>query len=128
MGIRKELMEEGTVIERKEEGIMIGRVKKGEEKWRIVEVYVWENLDWTLRRIEQSAEERDLGIKTLVGSDFNARTDEKGRRIEEKESREGGKERIGRKSKDKKVNREDRKFRICKRKWMEHFQWGYKGR
>lgn len=32
MGIRKELMEERTVIEGKEEGIMIGRVKRGEEK------------------------------------------------------------------------------------------------
>lgn len=70
-----------------------------------MEVYVWENLDWTLRRIEQWAEERDLGIKTLVGGDFNARIDEKGGRIEEKESREGGKEKIGRRSKNKKVNR-----------------------
>lgn len=112
MGIRKELMEEGTVIEGKEEGIMIGRVKKGEEKSKIVEVYVRENLDWTLRRIEQRAEERDLGIKTLVGGDFNARTNEKGGRIEEKESREGRKEKIGRRSKNKKVNREDRKLSL----------------
>lgn len=32
MGIRKDLVEEETVIEEKEERIMIGRVKRGEER------------------------------------------------------------------------------------------------
>jgi len=40
MGIRKELLEERSSIEVKEERIMVGRVKNGGERWRIVGVYV----------------------------------------------------------------------------------------
>lgn len=36
MGIRKKLVEKGIVIEEKEEGIMVRRMKLGEEKWRII--------------------------------------------------------------------------------------------
>lgn len=67
MGIRKDLVEEGTVIEEKEERIMIGRVKRGEERWRVVGVYIWENLDWTLEKIGRWTEEKNIGIKTLMG-------------------------------------------------------------
>lgn len=36
MGIRRELMEEGRRVETVTEGLMMGRVKRGEERWRIV--------------------------------------------------------------------------------------------
>lgn len=40
MGVRRELMEKRTRIKGKEEGIIIERVRCGEEKWRMVGVYV----------------------------------------------------------------------------------------
>lgn len=38
MGIRKELLEEGTKIESEKEGIMTVRIKIRKEKWRIISV------------------------------------------------------------------------------------------
>jgi len=40
MGIRKELLKEGTKIEIGGEGVIIGQVRVGEEKWRIIGMYV----------------------------------------------------------------------------------------
>lgn len=51
MGIRKDLLEEGSSIEVKEEGILMGRVKNGGERWRIVGVYVKGNIEGTLQRL-----------------------------------------------------------------------------
>lgn len=36
MGTRKELLEKGAGIETDREGIVIGNIKKGEERWRII--------------------------------------------------------------------------------------------
>lgn len=68
MGIRKEIIDKEFEIEKKQEGIMIERIKKGEEKWRIIGVYVREKIEETLRRIEQWVEREE--IKTLVGGGF----------------------------------------------------------
>lgn len=43
MGIRKKVMEEGSKMAVKEEGIMVEYVRQGRERWRIVGVYVNEN-------------------------------------------------------------------------------------
>lgn len=40
MGMRKELREQGTEIKVQEESIVMGYVRQGREKWRIVGVYV----------------------------------------------------------------------------------------
>lgn len=40
MGIRRELMEEGVKMETEKEELMVGRVKRGKERWRIVGVYI----------------------------------------------------------------------------------------
>lgn len=40
IGIKKEVMEEGEKIETKTEGLMVGKVKREDERWRIVGIYV----------------------------------------------------------------------------------------
>lgn len=45
MGIRRDLMEKGKEINVEEEGVVVGEVRRGEEKWRIVGVYVSKELD-----------------------------------------------------------------------------------
>jgi len=62
-------------------------------------------------------EERDEEIKTMIGGDFNARTGEEGE-WEEEEGKD--KEELGRRSKDKKINKEGRKLLevIEERGWM----------
>ena len=53
MGIRKELIdkEEEIRIRTIEEGLMERRIKRGKEKWRIVGVYVNEEIKKTLERL-----------------------------------------------------------------------------
>lgn len=68
MGIRKELLEEGTGIEREKKGLTAGRVRKGTERWRIVGVYgKKEGLEGILGDLERWADEREEGIRTIVG-------------------------------------------------------------
>jgi len=57
-------------------------------------------------------EEREKGIKTLIGGDFNERTGEEGGWEEESNQEENGK---GRKSKDKKL------MFPCKKPFMTRF-------
>jgi len=109
MGIRKEWIEKGRGIEVEVEGIMVGRVRMGEQRWRIVGVYVKENIRETLRKLERWMEEKEKGVLSLIGGDFNAITGEKGGGIVleggiDKEREDEGK-RI-RNSKDRKMNRE----------------------
>lgn len=40
MGIKKGLVEGQMAVEAKGEGIIVGRVRVGEEKWRIIGMYV----------------------------------------------------------------------------------------
>lgn len=87
---------------------MIERIKKGEEKWRIIGVYVREKIEETLGRIEQWMERGE--IKTLVGGDFNARTGNKGGEVRGGEERDEEEKRENRKSKDEKVNGEGKKL------------------
>jgi len=88
--------------EREIEGIIKKIIKIGEEKWRIVGVYVNGDLREKWEEIRKWVEDKGSGIKTIVGGDFNARTGEGGGRLEGGTEREEGE---GRRSKDKKVNR-----------------------
>ncbi|XP_067208522.1 golgin subfamily A member 6-like protein 22 [Linepithema humile] len=111
MGIKKEMMEKGKKIEMEREGLIIGRIRKGKQKWRVVGVYVNGNMEEMLQSIEQWVGEKEMEVNTIIGGDFNARTGVEERGIEIGEEGEDG---IGRgegrrrKSKDKKINREGR--------------------
>lgn len=106
MGIKKELLEGETKIETEKEEFMIGRVNKGGERWRIIDVYVREGVEKAVQELEQWTEVEEEGVITIMG-DFNARTGkERGRMVmgEEQMGMEGT-----RNSKDRKINKEGRR-------------------
>lgn len=57
---------------------MIGRVKVGGERWRIVGVYIRERVEEAFKEMEQWTKENE-GVYTIIGGDFNARTGKGGR-------------------------------------------------
>jgi len=106
----KEWMEKRSGIKVKEEGIVVGRIKMGEQRWRIVEIYVRENMEEILKKLERWLEEKEKGrILSMIGGDFNARTGVEGGGImlegetDKKRENEGKR---NRNSKDKKMNNE----------------------
>lgn len=118
MEIKKEIIERGTRIESTEEGIIVGRMRQGKKKWRIMGVYVGENREKVLEKIKKWGENREEEVYTLIG-DFNARTGKKGGMVKEDREEEKGEKRE-RQSKDKMVNREGRKLISC----LEEMGWG----
>ncbi|XP_024875210.1 ABC transporter F family member 4-like [Temnothorax curvispinosus] len=73
--------------------------------------------DRKLEGLKDTTEEGERGVRTIIGGDFNARTgEERGWEEEDEEGVEGG----GRRSKDKKINRDGRKLLefIEERGWM----------
>lgn len=108
MRIRKKLLEEETGFEKEREAIMMGRIRRGTERWKIVRVYAKkEGLEGTLEDLKRWAEKREEGIKTIVGGDFNARTRREGGGVEEKDD-EDRKERKERRSKNGKLDKEEK--------------------
>lgn len=109
MGIRKGMKETGK-IEKKKEGIMMGRVKAGKERWKIVGLYAKrEKMEETLKEIDNILEDKIERGFTIVGGD-NARAGNKGGgvRVGEDEHEEDGWKK--RESKDVKINKEGRKL------------------
>ena len=104
--------------------MMMGTVKAGERKWRVVGVYVNGDMEKNWDRIREWGEGGGEGIGVIVGGDFNARTGDKGGRVGGEEEEEEPK----RKSKDKKVNREGRK--TARGNWgdrMGNIKWEHEG-
>lgn len=90
-------------------GMIVGRVKVGEQSWRVVGVYVNGNMEETLRGIEGWVEERERGVYSLIGETLmrgqERREGDGGRgdgRGEEEEGR--------RRSKDGKMNKDGNGF------------------
>lgn len=109
MGIRKEMLEKRGETEPEEEELMVGAVKVGEERWKIIGVYVNGNMEEMLKKMEKWMDGRGDGCKVLIGGDFNARTGREGGRIKEGEEYRSG-DRKSRKSKDGKMNKEGKKL------------------
>ncbi|XP_077255453.1 uncharacterized protein LOC143893678 [Temnothorax americanus] len=106
MGIRKGLKEKGTTIEVDREGWIAGKVRTGGENWSIIGVYAKkEGMEEKIQELGDRMEKKEEGRYMIIGGDFNARTGQEGGRIEEEE---GGGLGEGRRSKDKKVDREGR--------------------
>lgn len=108
MGIREGIRREKESRERLEEGIQTVKVDLGGEWWRLVGVYVNGDLEEKTRQLREWMEEREKGVRGLIGGDFNARTGRGGGRVGEEG--EGGMEEEKRNSKDEKVNREGKKL------------------
>lgn len=89
MGIRKSSKEKGTEIEMEREGLMVRRVRIGEESWRIVGVYA--KKEETLQELGQIMERKERGMYTVIGGNFNVRTGREGgglkRKSKKKEER-----------------------------------------
>lgn len=74
MGIKKDIMEKRIEMEVRREELMIGRIKRGEEKWKIMEVYVGKGeMKKILKELEEWIENREEGIQTIIEGDFNVR-------------------------------------------------------
>ncbi|XP_077273093.1 uncharacterized protein LOC143903409 [Temnothorax americanus] len=118
LGIRKrieEIKEEKKLEE--EKGKIECKIMIREKIWRIIGLYVNNDIDRKLKGLKDTTEEKKKRVRTIIGGDFNARTGEEGGWEEEDEERvEGG----GRRSKDKKINRDGRKLLefIEERGWM----------
>jgi len=108
MGIREGLRRGKESRERMVEGIQTVKVELGGEWWRLVGVYVNGDLDEKMRQLREWMEEREEGVRGLIGGDFNARTGREGGRIGEEG--DGGIEEEKRRSRDEKVNIEGRKL------------------
>lgn len=57
---------------------MMGCVRQGRERWKMVGVYVNRNIEQKLQKVWHWTEDKEQGVKTIIGGDFNARTGEKG--------------------------------------------------
>ena len=53
MGIRREIAEKGRRIETEKEGLMVGRINKGGDRWRIIGVYAREGTEKIIEGLEQ---------------------------------------------------------------------------
>lgn len=104
MGVREGIRREIENSERKEEGLLDGKVNLGGEWWRLVGVYVNEDLERKLNRLREWMKDGEEGVRVLIDGNFNARTGRKGGRMgEEVEGRDGEE---GRRSRDEKIERE----------------------
>ncbi|XP_011861498.1 PREDICTED: golgin subfamily A member 6-like protein 1, partial [Vollenhovia emeryi] len=117
LGVRKEVAVRETEGEEEIEGVIVGRIRGDKKIIRVVGVYVNGDMERKLDKLENWMVQKEEGIGTIIGGDFNARTGEEGG----KESIEGtdGWE-FRRRSRDKKLNKEGRRLTqfIKERGWF----------
>lgn len=82
--LRKEIEEikEEKRMEAEEERIEC-KIRIGEERWRIIGVYVNNDIHRKIEGLKDRMEEGEEGERTMIGGNFNARTGEEGGWIEE---------------------------------------------
>ena len=107
IGVKEGIRMEKDEKEGEEEGIVARKVWLGKDVWKIIGVYVNKDLERKIGRLREWMEEKERGVRVVIGEDFNARAGGQGGRIQE----EGEREEEFRRSKDKKVNREGK--RLC---------------
>lgn len=92
MGIRKEMVEQKEKNRAEKEEIIEEGVRVGKERWKIIGVYVKENIDEILTSLEKWMKENKEDVNVLMEGDFNARTGKEGRG-QKKEEKTIGQER-----------------------------------
>ncbi|KAL6421075.1 hypothetical protein ACFW04_013599 [Cataglyphis niger] len=102
VGIRKELKVEEVKV-KKRNGLMEVALKVEGRKWNVIGVYVREDLEKKLKELNEWIERKEENGYMLIGEDFNARTGEKGGVVSKGYEEEEG---VGRRSKDKRINKE----------------------
>jgi len=107
--VKKELVIEEEEVD-KEEVRMSCRIRIEGESWRIIGIYVNKDIERKLEGLKGWMEIDEEEVRTIIGGDFNARTGEERRwgKVEEQEEEEKG-----RRSKDKRVNKEGRGLINC---------------
>lgn len=98
------------------EGMVELVVELGQERWRMIGVYVNGDIVKKLGSIRERVENDKEKLRTIVGGDFNARIGVKGGRCRRGEWEEEGR---SKESKDKKINAEGR-FLL---EWVEEIGW-----
>jgi len=102
IGTRKEIIDQKEQEKKEMKGIITGEFKYKGDKLRIVGIYSNGDMETKLESLEKWMEDREEGRRTIIGGNFNARTEkERGRINKEEEKKE-----IGKISKDGKINAE----------------------
>ncbi|CAK9827586.1 hypothetical protein ANTRET_LOCUS5267 [Anthophora retusa] len=109
IGVREGIKMVKDRKETEEEGIIARKIWLGKDAWKVIGVYVNKDLERKLGSLREWMEEKERGVRVIVGGDFNARTGRQGGRIQ----KEGEREDETRRSKDKKVGWRLRRANGC---------------
>ncbi|KAL6419496.1 hypothetical protein ACFW04_011365 [Cataglyphis niger] len=115
VGIRKELKVEKVKVKKRNGLIEVALKVKG-RKWNVIGVYVRRDLEKKLEELNKWMERKEENGCMLIGGDFNARTGEEGRIISKGYEEEEG---VGRRSKDKRINKEGKELL----RWIKKAGW-----
>lgn len=67
VGVRKELMRKESKINVEKEGIVVGEIGQGKDKWRIIGVYVNKGIETMARNVEGWIKRKEKERKILIG-------------------------------------------------------------